>query len=88
MLNLALALGLGAERRRAHQDPQIVAVAQRGLEGFQVRLDGAHLLRFSRQIEQGLRVAPTHIRSLGIVRHLLVRPVRLESRWRRSPLQP
>ena len=51
-----------------------------------MRLHGRHLLLLAGQIEEGLSVTPTHIRNLGIVRHLDVRPVRSERRRGGFPL--
>src|SRR3990167_3570874 len=63
-----------AKRRRGQQDMEVPAVGAHLLQRFQVGLHGRQFLFVVREIEQGLGISAAHIRSLGIVRHLLCPP--------------
>jgi hypothetical protein len=78
----ALALGLGVEGRRGQKCAQVAAVGQHRLERLQVGVDGRNLIVVLRQIEQGLRVTRAHIRSLGFIRQVETRQLRLSHRQR------
>jgi len=83
--NAGAALLLGGKRRRGQQCAEVRAFDAHLLQRPEIGLDGRQFLFVVREIEQGLSIPAAHIRSLGIVRHLICPPVRVESREKGVP---